>query len=71
MPAVLVLAADHEAGDVLQEDQRDVALAAQLDEVGALQRALREEDAVVGDDADGIAHDPREAADQRRAVAAP
>jgi hypothetical protein len=33
---VLVLAADHEAGDVLQEQQRDAALAAQLDEVRAL-----------------------------------
>jgi hypothetical protein len=33
---VLVLAADHEAGDVLQEHQRDLALAAQLDEVRAL-----------------------------------
>jgi hypothetical protein len=28
--------ADHEAGDVLQEQQRDLALAAELDEVGAL-----------------------------------
>jgi hypothetical protein len=38
--AVLVLAADHEAGDVLQEQQRDLALAAQLDEVRGLERAL-------------------------------
>jgi len=53
--AGLVLPADHEAGDVLQEDQRDAALAAQLDEVRALQGALGEQDAVVGDDADGHA----------------
>jgi hypothetical protein len=50
--AGLVLAADHEAGDVLQEHERDAALAAQLDEVRALQRDSREQDAVVGEDAD-------------------
>ena len=51
MPPVLVLPADHEAGDVLQEHQRDAALVAQLDEVRALERRLAEQDAVVGDDA--------------------
>src|SRR5690606_17837451 len=44
---VLVLLADHEAGDVLQEHQRDVALVAQLNEVRALERRFREQDAVV------------------------
>jgi hypothetical protein len=34
----LVLAPDHEAGDVLQEHQRHLALAAQLDEVRAFLR---------------------------------
>src|SRR5690606_2040943 len=34
---VLVLAADHEAGDVLQEHQRHIALVAELDEVRALE----------------------------------
>ena len=48
--AVLVFPADHEAGDVLQEEQRDAALVAQLDEVRALERRLAEQDAVVGDD---------------------
>jgi hypothetical protein len=38
--AALVLAPDHEAGDVLQEHERNAALAAQLDEVRALQRRL-------------------------------
>src|SRR3712207_7711945 len=38
--AGLVVAADHEAGDVLQEQQRDRPLVAQLDEV----RALRSEE---------------------------
>ena len=69
MPACFVLLADHEAGDVLQEHQRDVALVAQLDEVRALQRAFGEQDAVVGDDADRIAVDVGEAADQGLAVA--
>ena len=41
---------------------------AQLDEMRALERALAEQDAVVGEDADGQAVDVREAADQRRAV---
>ena len=36
--ARLRLLPDHEAGDVLQEQQRDAALAAQLDEVGTLER---------------------------------
>jgi hypothetical protein len=59
---VLVLAADHEAGDVLQEHQRDLALAAQLDEVRALDGRLAEQDAVVGDDAHRHALDARKAA---------
>src|SRR5262249_44493043 len=65
---VLVALADHEAGDVLQEHEWDLAAAAHLDEVGALDGALGEQDAVVGEDADGIAHDPRESTDERRAV---
>ena len=48
---VFDLAADHEAGDVLQEHQRHLALAAQLDEVRTLLRAFAEQDAVVGHDA--------------------
>ena len=68
MPPASYLLPDHEAGDVLQEHERDAALAAQLDEMRALQRALAEQDAVVGEDADRIALDVRKAADQRRAV---
>ena len=60
--------ADHEPGDVLQEDERDPAPAGELDEVGALQRRLREEDAVVGEDAHRVAVQVGEAADQRLAV---
>ena len=68
--AGFVLPPDHEAGDVLQEQQRDVALAAQLDEMRALQRGLAEQDAVIGHDPDGHAVQMREAADQRGAIEA-
>ena len=67
--AGLVFPPDHEAGDVLQEQQRDAALAAELDEMRALQGGFGKQDAVVGEDADRIAPDVGEAADQRRAVA--
>src|SRR5207244_198022 len=43
-------------------------LAAELDEVRRLQRALRKEDAVVRDNPHRIAHQPRKSADQRRAI---
>ena len=66
--AGFVFLADHEAGDVLQEQQRNAALAAQLDEMRALQRAFGEQDAVVGEDADRDAVRVRKAGDQRRAV---
>src|SRR5690606_30109913 len=66
--AGLVLLADHETGDVLQEQQRNAALAGQLDEMRTFLRRLGEEDAVVGQDRDRIAMDMREAADQRAAV---
>ena len=66
--AGLRLAADHEPGDVLQEHQRDAPLAAQLDEVGALQRRFRKQDAVVADDPDRVAVDVGEGANQGRTV---
>src|SRR5207302_5508697 len=64
----LVLEADHEAGDVLEEDERDPTLAAELDEVGALLRGLGEQNAVVRENADRITLDPREAAHEGLAV---
>ena len=67
-PAGLVLLADHEARDVLEEDERHLALARELDEVRALLRRLREEHAVRGEDPDRVALDPRPAADERLAV---
>lgn len=66
--ALLGVGADHEARDVLQEHQGDVALAAQLDEVGALERRLGKQDAVVRHDPDAVAVDAREARDQGGAV---
>ena len=66
---VLVFATDHEAADVLQKEQRNLALAAQFDEVRGLECRLRKEDAVIGDDADRHAVDARKAGDKRRAVA--
>jgi len=56
-----VFGSDHEAGDVLEENERDAALAAELDEVRALLSRLGEEDAVVSEDPDGEALDAREA----------
>lgn len=56
--------ADHEAGDVLEEDEGDAALGAELDEVGALYGGGGEEDAIIGDDADFLAVDGGEARDE-------
>src|SRR5438552_7053775 len=53
-PTRLVFSADHEAGDVLEEDEGDPALAAELDEMRGFERGLRVQHAVVGDDADRI-----------------
>ena len=49
--ALLVLPSDHEPGDVLQEEERDLPARAHLDEMRCLQGRLGEEDSVVGDDA--------------------
>ncbi len=66
---VLVFAPHHETGDVLQEYQRDAALTAQLHEMRALLRGLREQHPVVGDDPDRPAVDMGKAGDQRVAEA--
>ncbi len=65
---LLDLASDHEAGDVLQEDERRAPLAAQFDEVRAFLRRFGEQDAVVGDDPDRHAPQMREAGHQRAPV---
>ena len=66
--AGLVVAADHEADDVLQEQQRDAALAAQFDEMRCLERAFGKQNAVIAEDADRHAVEMRETGDQRCAV---
>ena len=66
--ARLVLLADHEARDVLEEDEGNPPLAREFDEMRALLRRLGEQDAVVREDSDRIALDPREAADERLPV---
>jgi hypothetical protein len=52
----------------LEEDERDAALVAQLDEMRTLLGRLREEDAVVGDDPHRMPVQTREGGDERRAV---
>ncbi len=66
--AMLVFLADDEAGNVLQEDQWDFAHRAEFDEVGAFAARLAEQDAVVGDDSDRIAHDAGKSGHQRYGV---
>ena len=61
---MLVALADHEAHDVLEKEQRNAALAAEFDEVCALEGGFGEENAVVGEDADEMAVDPRKARHQ-------
>src|SRR5690606_19236049 len=65
--AGLVFLPDHEAGDVLQKQQRNAALAGQFDEVRAFLRRFGEEDAVVRQDRHRIAVDMGETANQRGA----
>ena len=65
---MLKVLADHVAGDVLQEEQRDVLLVAELDELGGLLRTLGEEWTVVAQNADRETVDPGPATDQGRAV---
>ena len=62
--ASLILLPDHEAGDVLQKQQGDAALAGQFDEVRAFLRRFGEQDPVIGEDRHRVALDMRKAADQ-------
>src|SRR5262249_44212323 len=62
--ASLILLADHKAGDVLQEQEWDAALAREFDEMRALERALAEQDAVIGEDADRYPVNMGETTDQ-------
>ncbi len=66
--AGLVVASDHEAHDILQEQQRNAALAAQFDEVRSLKCAFRKQDSVVAENANRYAVDMRKAGHQSRSV---
>ena len=68
MPPCSNCLADHEAGDVLKKDEGNIALSAKFDEVSRLERAFGKQNTVVADDADRIAPDPRESADDGLAV---
>ena len=68
MPPASYSRPDHEAGDVLEEDERHAPLAAELDEVRAFLRGLGEEHAVVREDPDRDPLDAREARDESLAV---
>lgn len=61
----LDFAADHESGNVLQEDQRNAALRAELNKVRSLLRRLRKENAVVGHNAHRHAPQPSKPRHQR------
>src|SRR3546814_18651302 len=67
-PLRLIFAADHEARDVLEEEQGRPALAGELDEMRALQGTLAEQYAVVRQDRHWHAPDAGEAANQGGAV---
>ncbi len=60
--------ADHEARNVLQEDERDTTLRAKLNKVGTLHGGRGKENTVVGDDANLLTVDFSEASHQGRAV---
>ena len=66
--AGFIFSPDHEPGDILQEKNGRSSLTAQFHKMGALQGAFRKKNAVVADDADGVAVNPGKAADQGGAV---
>ena len=68
MLAPLVLAANHEASDVLQKQQRRPILVAELDEMRTFQRAVVEQHAIVGEYSYLVAQHACKAADQRLAI---
>ena len=68
-PGVLVFPAHHEAGDVLEEDERNPAPGAEFDEMGAFERAFGIQDSVARDDADGDAMNMGKPGHERRPVA--
>ena len=66
--ALLIACADHESGDVLSKEDRHTHAIAELDELSALVTLLAKEDAVIGQDPDGVPPDMTPTGDQRRAI---
>ena len=52
----------------MEEDDGDLALAAELDEMRSFERGLREKNTVIGDDANWVPIEMAEARDERIAV---
>ena len=67
---LFVLGADHVTGGVVQKDDRQVRLIAELEKLRRLGGAVRVDRAVVADDAAGLTEDPGLQADRDRAVTA-
>src|SRR3546814_15649696 len=63
-----IFSADHEAADILEEEQGNTPLLRQFDEMRALDRAFAEQHAIVGKDRDRNAPNMRETADERRPI---
>ena len=61
---VFILAADHKAGDILQEHQRNIALTAQLNKMRAFLSRLTKQNTVVGDNTHFHAFNMGKATDQ-------
>ena len=66
---VLILTPNHKACDILQEHQRDLALATELDKMRALLGRFGEQNPVVGDDPHRTALHMRKTSDQCLAIA--
>src|SRR3546814_6354998 len=67
-PLGLIFATDHEAADILEEEQGDAPLLRQFDEMRALDRAFAEQHAIVREDRYRDAPDMSAAADKSRAI---
>ncbi|MCY1298965.1 hypothetical protein D9M70_484760 [compost metagenome] len=65
---VLILAADHEAIDILQKQKGYVSLSTELNEMSPLLRRFAEEDAVVGNNSQTHPVEVRKASHQRASV---
>src|SRR5215469_1881018 len=63
-PFVFIFFTHHEAGNILEEYQRDASLAAELDEMSSLLSGLRKENSVICQYTDRVTPNARKPADQ-------